>query len=268
MTSLHFALNRQQYTCSHIQVDLGLVGVLHLLNAEDGLEDGVVDVRQVSLGGALSDSTELVIDGTVAKAHPALVGTNVRSGNATEMGANSGSDVDLGVNAVLQLGERALVKSGGLGKSIRLRHLGLGESSDEDELTVPGGLHNFTGREFTNIDFLVSISDIAGSSDHLVVDDGNDGLNTESVTGQDETLKHVDLSSLDLVISAFLVPQSVLIEPVVNLGLGIEGIAEVRRARGGDPVSGPVRAENVVSKLLRFTVVVFLQDTEVSHGGD
>jgi hypothetical protein len=268
VTCLHFALNRQHRTGSHIKVDLGLVGELHLLNAEDGLEDGVVDVGQVSLGGALSDSTELVIDGTVAKAHPALVGTDIGSRDATEMGANSGGDIDLGVTAVVQLGERLLIKSGGLGKSIRLIDLGLGQSSDEDELTVPGSLQDFTGRKFSNIDFLVSISDVTSSSDHLVVDDGDDGLDTKSVTGQDETLKHVDLGSLDLIISVFLVPQSVLIEPVVSLGLGIERIAEVRRARGGDPVSGPVRGEDVVSKLLRFAVVVVLKDAEVSLRGE
>lgn len=204
----------------------------------------------------------------MAKAHPALVGTDIGSRNATEMGANSGGDVNLRVDAVLQLGERLLVKSGRLGKSIRLRDLGLGQSSDEDELTVPGGLKDFTGRKFTNVNFLVSISDVTSSSDHLVVDNGDDGLDTKSVTGQDETLEHVDLGSLDLIISAFLVPQSVLIEPVVSLGLGIERIAEVRRARGGNPVSGPVRGENIVSKLLRFTVVVFLQDTEVPLLGD
>jgi len=268
VTVLHFALNRHHHTRSHVQVDLGLVGVLHLLNAEDGLEDGVVDVGQVSLSGTLSDSTELVIDGTVAKAHPALVGTDIGSGNATKMGANSGGDVDLGVTAVVQLGERLLIQSSRLGQSIRLRHLGLGQSSDEDELTVPGGLHNFTGRKFADIDFLVSISDVTSSSDHLVVDDGEDGLESKNVAGQDETLQHVDLGSLDLVVSVFLVPQSVLIEPVIGLRLGVEGIAEVGRTRRSDPVRGPVSGENVVSKLLRFTVVVLLQNTKVSRAGE
>jgi len=167
----------------------------------------------------------------VAKAHPALVGTNVRSRNATQVSANGGGDIDLGVTAVIQLGERDLIESSGLGKSIRLRHLGLSESSDEDELTVPGGLHDFTGRKFTNIDFLVGISDVTSSSDHLVVDDGDDGLQAEGVTGEDEALEHIDLSTLDLIISVFLVPQSVLIEPVVSLGLRIERVAEVSGAR-------------------------------------
>ena len=223
VTSLQPALSRS----SHVQVDFGLVGELHLLNAEDGLVGRVVDVGQVSLGGALSDSTELVIHGTVAKAHPALIGTNVGSGNATQVSANGGSDVDLGVTAVIQFGERDLIESSGLGKGVRLRNLGLGQSSDEDELTIPRGLHNFTGRKFANVDFLVGISDVTSSSDHLVVDDGDDGLDAEGVTGEDESLEHIDLGTLDLIVSVFLVPQSVLVEPVVSLSLGVERVAEV-----------------------------------------
>ena len=267
VTSLQCVIYNSHHMRSHVQIDLGLVGVLHLLNAKDSLEDRVVDVGKVSLGGALSDSTELIIDGTVAKAHPALIGTNIGSGNATQMSANSGGDIDLGVTAVIELGQRELIKSSGLRKSIRLGHLSLGQSSDEDELTVPGGLHDFTGRKFTNIDFLIGISNVTSSSDHLVVNDGDDGLDTESVTRQNETLKHVDLGSLDLIVSVLLIPQSVLIEPVVSLSLGVERIAEVRRTRRSDPVSGPIRTENVVSELLRFTVAVLLKDAEVSLSG-
>ena len=50
--------------------------------------DLIVDPRQVGDGGALSDSTELVVDATVAEAHPALVRAQVGDGNATQMSAN------------------------------------------------------------------------------------------------------------------------------------------------------------------------------------
>ena len=40
-------------------------------------------------------------------------------------------------------------------------------------------------------------------------------------------MEHVDLSSLDLIVSVFLVPESVLVEPVISLGLGVKGITEV-----------------------------------------
>ena len=64
---------------------------MHLLNTEDGAVHLVVDPRKVSDGGTLTDSAELVIDGTVAKADPALVCTKIRNRNATQMSADSRS---------------------------------------------------------------------------------------------------------------------------------------------------------------------------------
>jgi hypothetical protein len=40
-------------------------------------------------------------------------------------------------------------------------------------------------------------------------------------------LEHIDLGSLDLVVSILLVPESVLVEPVIGLGLGVKRISEV-----------------------------------------
>ena len=59
----------------------------------------------------------------------------------------------------------------------------------------------------------------------------------------------------------------VLIEPVVGLGLGVEGITEVGRAGGGDPVHWAIVELEVVDQLLVSPLVVLLHDTEVSHGG-
>ena len=73
---------------SNVKEDGGLVGEDLLLNADDGSVHGVVDVGQVCLGGTLSNSAEFIVDGTVAEADPALVGTEVGHGDATEMGAN------------------------------------------------------------------------------------------------------------------------------------------------------------------------------------
>ena len=60
-----------------------------------------------------------------------------------------------------------------------------------------------------------------------MVNDGNEGLNTENVVTENETLEHIDLSAADFVITVFLIPGSVFIEPVVCLGLSVEGVAEV-----------------------------------------
>ena len=80
---------RHRSDCSNVEEDGGLVGEDLLLDADDGSIHGVVDVGQVSLGGSLSHTAELVVHGTVAEANPTLVGTEVGHWDATEMGANS-----------------------------------------------------------------------------------------------------------------------------------------------------------------------------------
>ena len=56
----------------------------------------------------------------------------------------------------------------------------------------------------------------------------------------------------------------VLIEPVVNLGLSVEGVAEVGRPGGGNPELLLVGAEDVVDQLLVLSLVVVLNNAEVS----
>ena len=50
--------------------------------------DLIVDPWEVSNGWSLSDSAELVVDATVAQAHPALVRAQVGNGDATQMRAD------------------------------------------------------------------------------------------------------------------------------------------------------------------------------------
>ncbi len=59
----------------------------------------------------------------------------------------------------------------------------------------------------------------------------------------------------------------VLIEPVVNLGLGIEGVSEVGWSGGSNPEFVLISDEHVVSQLLVLSLVVVLDDTEVSESG-
>ena len=85
---------------SHIQEDGWLVGILHLLDTKDRSVHLIVDPGQVGDGGSLSHSAELVVDGTVAEAHPALVGTQVGHGDAAEMRADGTAAHDGGVSSV------------------------------------------------------------------------------------------------------------------------------------------------------------------------
>mmetsp|Transcript_24605 Transcript_24605/g.38213 ORF Transcript_24605/g.38213 Transcript_24605/m.38213 type:complete len:206 (-) Transcript_24605:145-762(-) len=183
------------------------------------------------------------------------------------MGANSRAHQNGGVSGIRQGDDGLLVEEGSVGEGIRFLHLGDSKSSHEDDLTVPGGLEDLTRGQLGDIELLVGVSDISGVGVHLGVDDGGEGLHKEDVVGEDESLEHIDLSSLDFVVSVLLVPQSVLIEPVVDLGLGVERISEVGGSGGGNPVHGSVRGQEVISQFLILPLVILLDDTEVPHRG-
>ena len=73
---------------------------------------------------------------------------------------------------------------------------------------IPGSLEHLTGWQLGNIKLLVGVADVSIASNHLVVDDCKDSLETEDVAADDETLEHVDLSALDFVVTVLFVPQS------------------------------------------------------------
>ena len=58
----------------------------------------------------------------------------------------------------------------------------------------------------------------------------------------------------------------VLIEPVVDLGLGVKRVAKVGGSGGGNPEFVLIIAEQVVDQLLVLSLVVLLDDAEVSEG--
>jgi hypothetical protein len=72
------------------------------------------------------------------------------------------------------------------------------------------------------------------------------------------------LGPLNLIVSVFLVPESVLIEPVIGFGLCVKGITKVGWSGGGHPVGWSVGTKKVVDQLLVLPIVVFCEDTETS----
>ena len=56
----------------------------------------------------------------------------------------------------------------------------------------------------------------------------------------------------------------VLVEPVVNLGLGIKWVAKVGWARRSHPVHWSVGSEEVVSELLVLALIILLEDSKVA----
>ena len=175
----------------------------------------VVDPGQVGDGGALTDSAELVVDGTVTEADPALVGTQVGHGDATQMRADGRAADNAGVAGVGNGGLRLLIELSGGWQGVGLVDLGLGQSTHEDHLSVPGSLGDLTWRKLRDVHLLVSVTDVTITGDHLVVDNSQDGLDTEHVVSEDEALEHVDLSATDFVVTVLFVLNSANISQIV-----------------------------------------------------
>ena len=60
----------------------------------------VVDPWEVSNSWTLTHSSEFIVDGTVAEADPAFVGTKIRYRDAAKMGANGGAANDRRVASI------------------------------------------------------------------------------------------------------------------------------------------------------------------------
>ncbi len=145
----------------------------------------------------------------MAEAHPALVGTEVGHGNATKMGTNGRAHQNLGVDGVRQGGHGDLIQEGRVGQRASLLHLGQGQTTDEDKLTVPRCLEHFTRWQLGDIEFLVGVSDVSSSRDHLLVEASDDSFNSKHVAADDKALEHIDLSSLNFVVLVLLIPESI-----------------------------------------------------------
>ena len=69
-----------------------------------------------------------------------------------------------------------------------------------------GGPHR---GQLRDVELLVGITNVSVTSDHLVVDDRHEGLNSKNVVSEDEALHHVGLSTTDFVVTVLLIPDSV-----------------------------------------------------------
>lgn len=83
-----------------------------------------------------------------------------------------------------------------------------GQTAHENHLTVPGSLSNLTRGQFRDVELLVSITDVAITSNHLIVNYGEDCFDSERVVSEDEALEHVHLGTSNFIITVLLVPHS------------------------------------------------------------
>jgi hypothetical protein len=105
----------------------------------------------------LSDSSELIVDRTVANADPTVISTQIRNGDATQMCADSRAHQKLGGTSIGQDDFFTFIQDCINGVFVFLLDFTVGKSSNEDGLTVPDNLHNFTGRKFRDVHLHVSI---------------------------------------------------------------------------------------------------------------
>merc|ERR1740139_1566300 len=118
-----------------------------------------------------------------------------------------------------------------------------------------------------DIELLVGIPHVPIASDHLVVKNSHESLDSKDVVSENESLDHVHLGTTNLVITVLFVPHSVFIEPVVSLGLGVKRVAKVGWTRARHPVQWTVVELEVVDQLLVSPLVVLLHDSEVTYWG-
>jgi hypothetical protein len=215
----------------------------------------------------------------MAKTNPSLVGTEIGHWNASQVSADGWTHQHHRVAGLGKGRLRGLVQSGGIWQSLGLFHFTESESSHENQFSVPSSLEHFSGGELRDVQLLVWVSHVSDSGNHLLVDASHEGLNSEDIAADDESLKHVDLSSLDFIVFILFIPESkilklilfsdwilpVLVKPVVDLGLGVNGVSEVGGSGGCYPELGLFIAKHVIDQLLVLPVIVLLENSEVSH---
>lgn len=169
----------------------------------------------------------------MANAHPSVVGSQVGNGDATQVSANSRTHQHVSVACRVEADLADWVKEGGSGVFVFLLVIfGLGESSDENGGSVPDNLEDLSGRDFGDIDLKIGIPIVPGPA--VEPSDGGDCIEPAKVGegGIEEGTEHIDLSSPD--VGLVFIVNSVLVEPVIDVGLEIDVVSEVARPGGAD----------------------------------
>ena len=171
----------------------------------------IVNEWKVGCGWSLSYSSKFIVNWSVTKANPPLVGSKIWHWNTSQVSTNSRTAKNWRVSGIRNWSLRLLIEHGGCWESIGLIDLRLCETSDENKLSIPRGLKNLTWWEFWNIEFLIGITNISASSDHLRVENSDESLDSETVVSKNESLDHVELGTSDFIVTVLLIPKSKLI---------------------------------------------------------
>lgn len=104
----------------------------------------IVHGRKIFEGGSLSDSSQLVVDRSVANADVSIVGTEVGDGDATQVSAHSRVHCDGVTSDFAEISTGSGVKEGALWEFLLVLDLLGSQSSDESGDSVPGDLDNLS----------------------------------------------------------------------------------------------------------------------------
>ncbi len=150
-------------------------------NADQGaiLINWIVYVWQILQGRSLSDSSELVVNWTVANADVSIVVTQIWDGDTTQMCANSRADKNATFPCWSQYNFRALIENSLMWVFVFLFDLFSRQSSYKDWGSVPDNLDDFGWRQWWDIDFHVSISIVSGPSVHS--SNGTNGIKSSEI---------------------------------------------------------------------------------------
>ena len=180
------------------------------------------------------------------------------------MSANSRTHKNLRISCIREISFWWFIKKGIGWEGIGFFVFSKCKSSNKDELSIPRCLEDFTRGQLRDIEFFVRVSDVTSSCDHLMINYSKNGLYSEDVRGKYETLDHINLSSLDVIVFVFLIPESVFVKPVIYFGLSINGISKIWGSWRCYPEFVFFSAKNIIYKLLISSFVIFLHNTKVS----
>ena len=134
------------------------------------------------------------------------------------------------------------------------------ESPDEDGSSVPDDLKDLAWWDFRDINFKVGVSVVPSPS----IEPSNEGYCIEPTKIGEasvvECTKHIYLGSPD--VSFMLVVDSVLVEPIIDVGLEIDVISKVSGPGGGDEETMLIGYGVVVVEILGGPLVVLRDQSE------
>lgn len=146
-------------------------------------------------------------------------------------------------------------------------HLCGGKSSNENELSIPRGLKDFSWGKLTDVKFFVRVSNVSDSCDHLIVTNLSKHFDSKNVKRKMKALNHINLSSFDFIIFIFLIPKSIFIKPIVNFSFNVKMLSEIAWSCRGKPEFWFFSCVYVTNELFVLSLIVLSYNAKWPRSG-